>query len=101
MTIDYYRLFVELAERHSDLVRQRKAIEIELAKLTQTIQSTLNMLTPTQQRKAAKVIARIEGPKGGLKQGVLMALKARPGQWLTPPDIRDYLESIGFNFEGS
>jgi hypothetical protein len=56
------------------------------------------MLTPAQQRKAQKVIERIEGPKGGLKQGVVMALRASSNDWLTPPQIRDYLKNIGFDF---
>jgi hypothetical protein len=94
-------MFVDLAGRHSDLVKQQKGIEIELAKLTQMIQSTFNMLTPVQQRKAGKAIGRIQGPKGGLKEGVRMALKAKSSEWLTPPEIRDYLVSVGFNFGGS
>ncbi len=101
MTIDYYKIFVELDERHTELTKQQKMVEVELAKLTETIQSIFKMLTPAQQRKAQKVIERIEGPKGGLKQGVVMALRASTNDWLTPPQIRDYLKNIGFDFGSS
>jgi hypothetical protein len=101
MTIDYYKIFVELDERHTELTKQQKMVEVELAKLTETIQSIFKMLTPAQQRKAQKMIERIEGPKGGLKQGVVMALRASTNDWLTPPQIRDYLKNIGFDFGAS
>jgi len=100
-TIDYYKMFMGLIRRHSDLVKQQKGIEIELAKLAQSIQSIFNMLTPAQQRKVTKLTEQIEGSKGSLKQGVLMALKASNRKWLTPPEIRDYLTSIGFGVGGS
>jgi hypothetical protein len=101
MTIDYYKIFVELDERRTELTKQQKMVEVELAKLTETIQPIFKMLTPAQQRKAQKVIERIEGPKGGLKQGVVMALRASTNDWLTPPQIRDYLKNIGFDFGAS
>jgi len=101
VTIDYYKIFSDLAARHSQLLTQQKGIEVELAKLTQTLQTIFNMLTPAQQRRARKPIGRIQGPKGGLKEGIQMALKAKSNEWLTPPQIRDYLESIGFDFGGS
>src|ERR1017187_60716 len=101
MPIDYYKIFVELGKRHTELTKQQKRVEVELAKLTETIQSTFRMLAPAQQRRAQKVIERIEGPKGGLKQGVVMALRASPSDWLTPPQIRDYLKKIGFDFGAS
>jgi hypothetical protein len=101
MAIDYYKIFFELGERHTELTKQQKVVEVEIAKLTETIQSIFRMLTPAQQRKAQKVIDRIEGPKGGLKQGVGMALRASTNDWLTPPQIRDYLKNIGFDFGAS
>ena len=101
VAIDYYKIFTDLAARHSQLLKQQKGIEVELAKLTQSLQTIFNMLTPAQQRRARKPIGRIQGPKGGLKEGIQMALKAKSSEWLTPPQIRDYLESIGFNFGGS
>jgi len=97
MAIDYFQIFLDLAERHSALIEQKKAIDVEIARLLPTIQSTYNLLSLAQQRKVAKSIDRIEVDKG-LKNGVLMALKSRGGEWLTPPEIRDYLEGVGFNF---
>ena len=66
MALDYYKIFVEMGERHIELTKQQKTVEVELAKLTETIQHIFKMLTPAQQRKAQKVIERIEGPKGEL-----------------------------------
>lgn len=98
MAIDYEKMLSELVQQHSDLVRQRDTIEVELARLTQLLQSTYNMLTPAQQTKLSAEIKKIDTRPPGLKQGVLMALKARKNEWLTPPQVRDYLESIGFDF---
>ena len=98
MALDYVKMFSDLAHQHSDLVRQRNKIEVELARLVQLLQSTYNMLTPAQQATLSGEIDSIDMRPPGLKQGVLMAFKASNKEWLTPPDVRDYLESIGFNF---
>jgi len=98
MVIDYEKLFGELVQKHSDLVQQRDKIEVELARLTQLLQATYNMLTLVQRARLHTEIEQFDARPLGLKQGVLMALKARNDEWLTPPEIRDYLESIGFSF---
>jgi hypothetical protein len=98
MAIDYEKMFSELVQRHSDLVQQRDKIEVELARLTQLLQSTYHMLSPAQQVKLNAEIDRIDTRPPGLKQGVLMALKSKGREWSTPPEIRDYLESIGVDF---
>ncbi len=98
MAIDYVKIFGDLVLHYSDLVSQRKKIEVELARLAQTIESTFKLLTPAQQGKVAQHVNKSQWQFKGLKQGVLTALKARSGEWLTPPEVRDYLMTIGFNF---
>ncbi len=97
MVIDYHKMFIELANRYAELVAQQGAIETEIAKLAQIIQSTYNLLSPAQQSELAGIAETVAIPRG-LKETVLMALKARRDEWLTPPEIRDYLESIGMEF---
>jgi hypothetical protein len=98
MAIDYEKLFLELAAQRQGLTRKREAIDAEIAQLTPLLQGTFDMLAPVQQVRVGKQIKGIEKRPPGLKQGVLMALAANGGKFLTPPEIRDYLESIGFDF---
>lgn len=98
MVLDYYQAFIEAAKRHSDLVDRRHELEIEIAKLEEFLQVTFNMLSPEHRRQLDKEIEAMEIRNTGLKNAVLMALKARSDEWLTPPEIRDYLKKMSFDF---
>lgn len=95
--------FLEILKSYSDLLEQQKVIDARLAMLTPAVRAMYGTLTRVEKAKVASTIAKvkwkIEGI--GLKQAVMMALDARSSEWLTPPEIRDYLESVGFNFGAS
>ncbi len=96
--MDYVNLFREFAERRNSLLDEKDKIESELAGITPMLQWAYNMLTPAQRASFGREIDSMDKRAPGLKQGVLMAFKAHSGKWLTPPQVRDYLESIGFDF---
>jgi hypothetical protein len=100
MAIDYSLMLRELLAKHSDLATQRNALDVEMTKLTQLIKAAFNMLTPKEQKKAeeADFDKFLETHALGLSQAVRMAFSANQDQWLTPPQIRDYLSAVGFDF---
>ncbi len=100
MAIDYSLMLRELLAKHSDLAAQRNELDVEMTKLTQLIKAAFNMLTPEQQQKAeqADFDKFLETHALGLSRAVKMAFSANKDEWLTPPQIRDYLLGIGFDF---
>jgi hypothetical protein len=98
--MDFLKRFLELLQSYSDLLAKQREIDAALAKLTPVIRATYNALTPIEKVRVARPIAKVEWKLEGigLKQAVLMALDAKSGEWLTPPEIRDYLETVGFDF---
>lgn len=98
--MDHLEHFLELLQSYGDLRAQQRQIDGELAKLTPVIKATYDALEPRERLRAAGPINKVEWQLEGvgLKQAVRMALDARSGEWLTPPEIRDYLETVGFNF---
>src|SRR2546430_1076181 len=95
--INYSEMLGELVQRHVQLAKERDRCEIELSKLAQLIRAALNML-PDDKRAAAEHVLGTMEPPLGLRQAVRMAFKARPKEWLTPTEVRDYLTQIGFDF---
>lgn len=98
MAIDYEDWFTNLTKEYASLTIEKERIEEELARLAPVLQSTYRMLTAPQRGRVAKITAGIDTRCPGLKEGVLMAFKASDKEWLTPPEIRDYLETIGFDY---
>lgn len=97
--VKYLHRFLDLVQSYSDLVARQQELDIELAKLTPVINVTYNALSNAEKAKVASPIARVKWRnKDGLKGAVLMALNAKIGDWLTPPDVRNYLETVGFTF---
>jgi hypothetical protein len=101
MAIQYPSMLRELLEKHSDLAAQRNRIDVEMTKLTQLIRAAFNMLTPEEkaQAEAADFEKFLESYSLGLTSAVKMAFEAHKDEWLTPPEIRDYLNKIGFDFK--
>jgi hypothetical protein len=100
MAIDYSIMLRELLEKHSDLAAQRNKIDVETTKLTQLIKATFNMLTREQQEKAesADFEKFLESHSLGLSRAIRMAFEANKDEWMSPPQIRDYLNEVGFDF---
>lgn len=100
MVIDYPIMLRDLFKQYTELLEHRNKIDVDLTKLTQVIHATFNMLTPEQQEKAEATDFQefLESHALGLSEAIRMALFANTGKWMTPPEIRDYLNGIGFDF---
>ena len=93
--MSYVQQFLKLLQEYSDLRAEQRAVDEKLARLTPMIQTTYNALDPLQRAAVASPIAQVEWKMEGLgmRQAVLMALDANAGDWLTPPEVRDYMEA--------
>lgn len=101
MSIDYLQLLRDLFEEREAAERKRDEAERELSRLSELIRSTIKMLSPEQRSKidCETLLERIDHRPPGLTVIIRSAFTAGK-EWLTPTEIRDYLKSIGFNFEG-
>lgn len=101
MSIDYLQLLRDLFEEREGAARKRDEVDRELSRLSELIRSTIKMLSPEQRSKidCETLLERIDRRPPGLTVIIRVAFTAGK-EWLTPIEIRDYLKSIGFNFEG-
>ncbi len=92
--------FLELVQEYSDLMGRQQEIDVDLAKLLPVINASYHALSLTEQAKVENAISKVrwKNKEEGLKWSVLMALSARLDEWLTPPEVRSYLETVGYAF---
>lgn len=100
MAIDYVQLLRDLLEERESWTRKRDDAERELSRISGLIRSTIKMLPPEQRSQIGceTLLERIDRRPPGLTTVIRGAFTAGK-EWLTPIEIRDYLKSIGFNFE--
>jgi hypothetical protein len=84
------------------LQRQRDELDVEIAKSKQFIAATANMLNDRQRDTVLQLMGTIEAGKmmaeAGLTEAIRSVLKKNYRQWLTVTQVRDRLESAGFDF---
>jgi hypothetical protein len=97
-SIDYWRMFTDLMQRRSVLVRQRDEAEVELAKMKQTIVSVFAMLTKDQQGANQQAIDDIEAESAGIQDAIKTVFSMHSGEWLSVSKVRDHLDESGFDF---
>ena len=100
MSINYLQLLRDLLEEREAWSRKRDEAEGELSRLSELIRSTIKMLSPDERSKCdcEILLERIDGRPPGLTTWVRRAFSAGK-EWLTPIEVREYLKSIGFNFD--
>lgn len=98
--MNYLARFLELLQNYTDLQSRKRELDAEMAKLVPVLTATYNALTDREKLLVASPIAKVKWEIGGsgLKEAVTMALNARNGEWLTPPEVRNYLEAVGLDF---
>ncbi|HEX4543288.1 MAG TPA: hypothetical protein VH114_08970 [Candidatus Acidoferrum sp.] len=98
----YYDLVNKEFEKLQTLQRRRDELDLEIAKSRQFIAATANMLTDRQRDTVLQRIRVIEGERmiaeAGLTDAIRSVLKQNSGEWLTVTQVRDKLESAGFDF---
>jgi hypothetical protein len=94
------QLLRDLVEEREAWSRKRDEAERELSRLSELMRSTIKMLSPEERSKCdcEILLERIDNRPPGLTTVVRGAFTAGK-QWLTPVEVRDYLKSIGFNFD--
>lgn len=100
MPIDYVRLLRELMKERESWARKRDEADREFSRLSELIRSTVKMLSPEQRSESVGDL--IEHFDQVYSPGLTNLVRGAFGsgkEWLTPTQIRDYLNSIGFNFE--
>lgn len=100
MPIDYVALLRDLMKERESWARKRDDADREFSRLSELIRSTVKMLSPEQRSQCVGDLLehfdQVYSPGlTNLVRGAFGSGKA----WLTPTQIRDYLRSIGFNFE--
>ena len=100
MTIDYVELLRELMREREAWARKRDDADREFSRLSELIRSTVKMLSPEQRSQCVGDL--IEHFDHVYSPGLTNLVRGAFGsgkEWLTPIQVRDYLSSVGFNFE--
>lgn len=96
-TINYYDLFSKYAARITDLTRRRDEIDREVTKLRELMLATFPLLPAEKQDVLQKEIDEIEAQSGSLIAAIKLVFSQHKGEWMTPPQVRDYLNEMGFD----
>ncbi|MGC2246698.1 MAG: hypothetical protein WA609_08850 [Terriglobales bacterium] len=96
-TIDYYHLFAKYVTRLAALGLQRDEIDLETTKLRELMLATFPLLPADKQKIFQKEIDEIETQSGGLLAAIKLVFSRHKETWLTPPQVRDYLNEMGFD----
>jgi hypothetical protein len=100
MPIDYVKLLRDLMKERESWARKRDEADRQFSRVSELIRSTVKMLSPEQ--RSASVGDLIEHFDQVHSPGLANMVRGAFGsgkEWLTPVQVRDYLRSIGFNFE--
>jgi hypothetical protein len=105
MVIDFEKALLDSFAQLEKLWEQREETEAEIAKLTQFIKATMNMLPEDKRQKFGEHIKRSAfnalTKAEGLTEAVMNTLRWHPDEWYTAAGVRDDLvESSGFDFSG-
>jgi len=99
---DYKGILDDTVSKFVAARAKKNELEHEIAKLRQFFFATINML-PDKDREAFlarfhKVILEEERSAVGLKEAITRVLRAKPKEWLTTLDVREFLNESGFDF---
>ena len=100
MAIDYVHLLRELMKERETWARKRDDADREFSRISELIRSTVKTLSPEERSQCVGDL--IEHFDHVYSPGLTNLVRGAFGsgkEWLTPIQIRDYLNSIGFNFE--
>jgi len=99
---DYFKLVQKEFAKLEKLRQRRDDLDVEIAKAKQFIAATANMLNDRQRDIVLQLMGTIEAGKmiaeAGLTEAIRSVLKKNYKRWLTVTQVRDRLESAGFDF---
>jgi len=100
MTPDYVQMLSELLVERDRWKAQRDEANRELARLSPLIKATIPMLPEGYRARGEMLIDSVEDRPLGLTAAVRLSLTDAGKEWMAPADVRDYLKTINFDFEG-
>jgi len=99
---DYLRMLESSIKKLDELNWQREQLDMEIAKLQQWIQATVNLLpdeaTTKFQARLAEMERESEIATAGLTDAIRGTLQLNYPKWLTVANVRDSLIARGFDF---
>jgi hypothetical protein len=102
--VDYVSVLNDAFEKFTAFVAQRQTLEIEIAKLKQFMNATVNMLPDAERaafnEKLDRLVKENEVYTAPLTEAIKNVLRNAGRNWLTVAQVRDRLLSSGFDFTG-
>ncbi len=99
---EYLRFLESSIKKLNELRSQREHIDVEVTKLQQFIQATVNLLPDEATKKYKALLAEInkesEMANAGLTDAIRRVLQTEYPAWLTVTKVRDALVDGGFDF---
>jgi hypothetical protein len=99
---DYLKMLESSIKKLDELSWEREQIDMEIAKLRQWIQATVNLLpdetTEKFQARLAELEKESEIASAGLTDAIRGTLQLNYPKWLTVANVRDSLVARGFDF---
>src|ERR1700733_8350544 len=101
--IDYKEVLDQALARHGVLLAQREDLDVEIAKQSEFIRATLNMLSEEEARefkdRMDTAVKNRQVREASLIESIRLILQKAPrGQFLTATQVRDRLVNSGFDF---
>jgi hypothetical protein len=95
--IDYEALLTQAFSEYGEMLENRQALDLEIAKKRQFIKATMNML-PDDAREAFNAVLENYGGELGLTDAIRKVLQTEPKKSFTATEVRDKLKKSGFDF---
>jgi hypothetical protein len=96
--IDYKSILEQALAEYTLMVSQRQELDLELAKKTQFIRATMNMLPDSEKTEFETALSNLGGPSLGLTDAIRKALQTEPNKPFTATQVRDKLKLSNFDF---
>jgi hypothetical protein len=96
--IDYKTILEQAFVEYGAMVLQRQELDLELAKKTQFIRATMNMLPDSDKAVFETALSNLGGPSLGLTDAIRKALQTEPNKPFTASHVRDKLKLSNFDF---
>src|SRR5258708_26905414 len=99
MAINYVKMVNDLIAERELWRRKRSEADQNLMRVTELIKSAVKMLPPDHKFGGDLIVDHYDNRPVGLTAAIRTALTDAGKEWMTPIEIRDYLQSISFDFE--
>jgi hypothetical protein len=96
--IDYTAILEQALSECGVMILQRQELDLEIAKKTQFIRATMNMLPDAERAAFEPTLNSLSGPSLGLTDAIRKILQTAPNKPFTATQVRDELQKVNFDF---